>query len=616
MQAAAGLAAAHEQGLVHRDVKPANILLEKGVERAVLTDFGLARAGDDVSMTRCGVIAGTPQYMSPEQARGESLDGRSDLFSLGCVLYEMATGTSPFLADTTMATLRRLIDEPPPAMASLNAELPPWFVKIVERLLEKDPTERFASAKEVSDLLEKCLAHLQQPNQAALPAALTRTAGSGVPRPFYRTIRGVFIMLSLLGIGLISAFIAQTSPPDIAGTWSNDDWGKVVLIRAADGDYNGTFSQTVGKKLGKINLRWSRIDRRLNGDWSDGEERFGTISLRLAEDGIHGAVSTDAKSHVNTPALSDFVWTQATKGAAAAADDAGASQRDASAKAAGKTTESTREAGWVYGEAVFAGDKILSRRSAASPAKTSAVDTLTPFIDDNTVGAAHVDLARVSAGKSIDLLAAVVPDIPEPQRREYSEMARSIDELAKKLIGLGAKDLYFTLALTDEGESQGLAILPLPACSDERAVRAALPPPFQDARRVGNALVWRLAQDDATPIQINTAPRRAELTPAIESTRANAAWAVWAPSIRIRRLIERKVPQLPACIGGGPVTIVTRDVSWVSLGADGPPDAALKLVVKARDVDAAKELGAGGAMAFAPFVRPRGFNRRRRSPTR
>ncbi len=172
MQAAEGLAAAHGQGLIHRDVKPANILLEKGVERAVLTDFGLARAADDVSMTRQGIIAGTPEYMSPEQARGEALDGRSDLFSLGCVLYEMATGVSPFRTDSTMATLRRIVDEQPAAMASLVPELPPWFCHIVERLLSKDPTQRFASASEVSQLLEECLSHLQQPTSVPLPASL------------------------------------------------------------------------------------------------------------------------------------------------------------------------------------------------------------------------------------------------------------------------------------------------------------------------------------------------------------------------------------------------------------------------------------------------------------
>lgn len=172
MQAAAGLAAAHEQGLVHRDVKPANILLEKGVERAVLTDFGLARAADDVALTRWGMIAGTPQYMSPEQARGEPLDGRSDLFSLGCVLYEMATGVSPFRTDSIIGTIRRLVDDPPQAMGFLKPELPPWFIAIVERLLEKDSSRRFGSAKEVSELLEGCLAHVQQPANIPLPAEL------------------------------------------------------------------------------------------------------------------------------------------------------------------------------------------------------------------------------------------------------------------------------------------------------------------------------------------------------------------------------------------------------------------------------------------------------------
>src|SRR5581483_10498584 len=100
MQVAAGLSAAHAQGLVHRDIKPANILLEHGVERVKITDFGLARTIDDASLTASGVIAGTPQYMAPEQARGEGVDHRSDLFSLGSVLYAMCTGHSPFRAET------------------------------------------------------------------------------------------------------------------------------------------------------------------------------------------------------------------------------------------------------------------------------------------------------------------------------------------------------------------------------------------------------------------------------------------------------------------------------------------------------------------------------------
>ena len=284
MQAAAGLAAAHEQGLVHRDVKPANILLEKGIERAVLTDFGLARAADDVSMTRWGIIAGTPQYMSPEQARGEPLDGRSDLFSLGCVLYEMATGVSPFRADSTMATLRRLIDDPPPAMESLNPELPPWFVGIVERLLGKDPCRRFASAKEVSELLEGCLAHLQQPASVPLPAEIPAPPPRPVSKLRKTVLKGAIAMFATLGIALLGALLMQaTEPPDIAGRWSGEDWGHVVLTQTAPGEYTGTFSDTAGKQPGKIELKWSRIERRFNGIWSEGEDRFGELSIRLAD---------------------------------------------------------------------------------------------------------------------------------------------------------------------------------------------------------------------------------------------------------------------------------------------------------------------------------------------
>src|SRR5262249_21378146 len=96
MQTACGLAAAHSQGLVHRDIKPANIMLENGIERVRITDFGLARAVDDASISQSGAVAGTPQYMAPEQAAGTLVDQRADLFSLGSTLYAMCTGRPPF----------------------------------------------------------------------------------------------------------------------------------------------------------------------------------------------------------------------------------------------------------------------------------------------------------------------------------------------------------------------------------------------------------------------------------------------------------------------------------------------------------------------------------------
>ena len=172
VQAAAGLAAAHAQGLVHRDVKPANILLADGVERVKLTDFGLARAADDASLTKTGIIAGTPQYMSPEQARGESVDQRSDLFSLGSVLYAMCTGRAPFRAETSYGVLRRVTDEEPRPIREINPDIPEWLCRIIARLMSKQPDDRFASAREVAELLEECLAHVQQPTAVPLPASL------------------------------------------------------------------------------------------------------------------------------------------------------------------------------------------------------------------------------------------------------------------------------------------------------------------------------------------------------------------------------------------------------------------------------------------------------------
>ncbi|MFK7734771.1 MAG: serine/threonine-protein kinase, partial [Pirellulaceae bacterium] len=156
-QIAAGLAAAHAQGLVHRDIKPANMMLENGLETVAITDFGLARAVDDATMTRSGVIAGTPQYMSPEQARGEVIDARSDLFSLGSLIYAMCTGRSPFRAETSFGVLQRIANESPRDIVQVNAEIPTWLCDLVAWLHEKSPDRRIQSAREVEQLLNDCL---------------------------------------------------------------------------------------------------------------------------------------------------------------------------------------------------------------------------------------------------------------------------------------------------------------------------------------------------------------------------------------------------------------------------------------------------------------------------
>lgn len=222
MQTASGLAAAHAQGLVHRDVKPSNILLEQGIERTLLTDFGLARASDDASLTHTGYHPGTPQYMSPEQARGDAVDARSDLFSLGSVVYAMCTGRPPFRAETNYGVLRRITDNEPRQIREVNPAIPEWLEGIVNKLLEKDVSERFQTAHEVAELLEQCLAHVQQPTAVALPqecrersrsnsgrarALLSRIAWNS-PEGLRLTATGRRFVVGLIAVGVLISFAA------------------------------------------------------------------------------------------------------------------------------------------------------------------------------------------------------------------------------------------------------------------------------------------------------------------------------------------------------------------------------------------------------------------------
>ena len=219
LQTARGLAAAHAQGLVHRDVKPANILLEDGVERVRITDFGLARAADDASLTVTGLLAGTPHYMSPEQALGKPLDARSDLFALGAVLFTLATGKPPFRAESSHAVLRMVTDVEPADVRLANPDMPAWLAAIIGRLLAKDPAARFSSATEVAGMLEACLAHVNDPLAIPLPPEVVRAAAAwpspaapapdhqATPRTFLDSLRRIMSDQRLLSIAALVIFL-------------------------------------------------------------------------------------------------------------------------------------------------------------------------------------------------------------------------------------------------------------------------------------------------------------------------------------------------------------------------------------------------------------------------
>ncbi len=172
-QIASGLAVAHARGLIHRDIKPANIWLEAPSGRVKILDFGLARSqSDEAHLTVSGTILGTPAYMAPEQARGLPVDHRADLFSLGCILYEMLTGKRPFTGRDTMAILSSLALDNPPPPHELNPQCPADLSRLTMQMLEKQLDRRSASARLIADALAK------------IGAANSNSTGILSPNPF------------------------------------------------------------------------------------------------------------------------------------------------------------------------------------------------------------------------------------------------------------------------------------------------------------------------------------------------------------------------------------------------------------------------------------------------
>jgi formylglycine-generating enzyme required for sulfatase activity len=214
-QIACGLAAAHQQGLIHRDIKPSNILLENGVARVKITDFGLARAVDDVSLTQSGIVHGTPAYMAPEQTSGDLIDHRADLFSLGSVLYTLATGRMPFHAVSSLAMLKCVKDDVTRPIRIDRPELPAWFEDLIAKLHAKQPGERFQSAREVADELAKHLSGVKTFGSAYLSVPVRHRYPTLIAAPVVAAL-ALFVGLRAAGFGASELKVkdAAASPAD------------------------------------------------------------------------------------------------------------------------------------------------------------------------------------------------------------------------------------------------------------------------------------------------------------------------------------------------------------------------------------------------------------------
>lgn len=237
-QLADALNHAHQRGLIHRDVKPNNVLISRD-GRPLLTDFGIAKAlHESKGLTRTGTAIGTPEYMAPEQIQGQKVDGRTDIYALGIVLYEMLVGWAPFSATTPVAALYKQVNEPPPPLRQANINVPTWLEGVVNKTLAKAPQDRYQQASELADALR------QRKAPGKVPTPIPGTVPVGTKPEPERKRRGLLIPILIGAIVILLLILAAVLAYSLGGGGGGDATPPVVTVVLPRDDSQGSILVT------------------------------------------------------------------------------------------------------------------------------------------------------------------------------------------------------------------------------------------------------------------------------------------------------------------------------------------------------------------------------------